>query len=243
MAVMKPHISFAAWFFPTLLLGLAVGIQAAVITVTCSICTPNGLIATAATTVSATRGFGGSIGVVIFGVIFNSKIKMLPSNIATAAIKAGLSPTSVPGLISAGLSGDAAALMKVPEVDPAIIAAMTVAQANTYADSFRYVWYALIPFAVLALIITLFVRSTKAQMTSQIASTVEHRHHQYLSKTLELQFYISSTSLIKDNGARLDQLFKLGESHHFLRDDRVSRYLQFSWCVWLHRVGGGVMLG
>jgi len=135
-------------------------------------------------TVSANRGFRGSIAIVIFGVIFNSKIKILPFNVAAAAVKAELPQMSVPGLILAGRSGDAAALMKIPGVAPAIIAAMTVAQANTYVDSCRYAWYALIPFEVPALIITLFVQSTKAQMTSQIESTDEHRYHQHLSNTL-----------------------------------------------------------
>lgn len=66
VAVMEPHINYAAWFFPTAMLGIAVGIQIALLPVVASLCTPNHLIAHALSIVASTRAFGGSIGVVIF---------------------------------------------------------------------------------------------------------------------------------------------------------------------------------
>jgi MFS family permease len=66
MAVMQPHINFAAWFFPTGLLGITVGVQIALLPLVASIGTPNHLIAQALGVVASTRAFGGSIGVIIF---------------------------------------------------------------------------------------------------------------------------------------------------------------------------------
>jgi len=65
-AVLEPHIHYAAWFFPTAMLGFAVGTQIALLPVVASICTPNHLIAHAISLIGSTRAFGGSIGVVIF---------------------------------------------------------------------------------------------------------------------------------------------------------------------------------
>jgi MFS family permease len=66
VAVLERHINYAAWFFPTALLGIAVGIQIALLPVVASLCTPNHLIAHALSLISSTRALGGSIGVVIF---------------------------------------------------------------------------------------------------------------------------------------------------------------------------------
>jgi hypothetical protein len=66
VTVMEPHINYAAWFFPTTMLGIVVGIQIALLPVVASLCTPNHLIAHAISLISSTRAFGGSIGVVIF---------------------------------------------------------------------------------------------------------------------------------------------------------------------------------
>jgi hypothetical protein len=74
LAVMQPHINYAAWFFPTAMLGSTVGVQVALLPVIAGICTPNHLIAQAISVVASTRAFGGSIGVVIF-----RQAKTLPS--------------------------------------------------------------------------------------------------------------------------------------------------------------------
>jgi hypothetical protein len=61
MTVMQPHISYAAWFSPTALLGIAIGIQTSLLVVFVSICAQNHLIATAVSLVTVTPSFGGSI--------------------------------------------------------------------------------------------------------------------------------------------------------------------------------------
>lgn len=165
MCVMQPHINYAAWFFPTILLGLSIGVQVSLLPVIVSVCTPNHLIGAAVTVVTATRGLGGSVGVVIFSQIFASKVeKYLPALVAERSVAAGLPVTSVEALLVGITSGSAALLEKVPGITPTIIAVAEAAIAQAYADSFRYLG------------ISFWIKSTKDQMTSQIASGVEHRH-------------------------------------------------------------------
>jgi hypothetical protein len=61
MAVMEPSINYAACFFPTTLLGLAVGIQMAILVTITSLASPDHLIAAAVSTNSSVRALGGSI--------------------------------------------------------------------------------------------------------------------------------------------------------------------------------------
>lgn len=72
MIVMSPHINYAAWLFPSGILGMTIGIQTALLIVVVSVCTPNYLIAHAVSVVSSTRALGGSIGTVIFSQVFSS---------------------------------------------------------------------------------------------------------------------------------------------------------------------------
>lgn len=177
LLVVKPHINFAAWFFPTALLGLSVGIQTSLLLVVVTLCTPDGLIAAGASIVSSTRAFGGSIGVVIFSQIFAAKVKhYVPLEVAEQTIKAGLPPTSVTALIEAIFARNIALLEKVPGVTPLIIATAEAAVADGYSQSFRYVWYSLLPFAVVSTGVAFFLKSTKAQMTAKIAAGIQNHH-------------------------------------------------------------------
>ncbi|KAH0265672.1 hypothetical protein KCU91_g11293, partial [Aureobasidium melanogenum] len=177
MIIMHPHINFAAWFFPNVLLALAVGIQTALLVIVVSVCTPNHLIAGAMAVIASIRALGGSIGITIFSQIFASKVKtFVPTQIAERAIQAGLPAKSAADLVEALLAHSTAALEKVPGITPSIIAAASDGMANGYADAFRYVWYSLVPFPAISLILSFFLKSTKAQMTAQIAAGVEHRH-------------------------------------------------------------------
>ncbi|RSM08373.1 hypothetical protein CDV31_008185 [Fusarium ambrosium] len=174
MPVMKPSINFAAWCFPTGLLGCGVGAQAAIITVVMSLCTPNQYIATALTLGASVRALGGSIGVVIFGQIFNSKVtNMLYPKIGRAISAAGLPPARVEQFLMAVASGRTDELAEIPGVTGRVLEAFESTYVSGLAECYRYVWYAITPFCAAALVLSFFVLSTKAQMTRQVAAGVQ----------------------------------------------------------------------
>ncbi|KFZ03435.1 hypothetical protein V502_10950 [Pseudogymnoascus sp. VKM F-4520 (FW-2644)] len=179
LAIMRPGINLAAWFIPNIFMGLGIGGLGTIIPVITSLCTPNRYIATAVSIGTSLRGLGGSIGLVIFTQIFSSKIAtFMPAEIAKATIAAGLPLTSVPDLLLAVGSGDPAAIQQVPGVTPQIMQAMSMGMKEAYAKSFRFIWFSLIPFVVLTLAGCACLKSTKKQMTLQVASAVDNRHGQ-----------------------------------------------------------------
>jgi MFS family permease len=173
MAVMQPHINFAAWFFPTALLGIASGVQTSILVVIASVCTPNHLIAAAISLVSSLRALGGSVGIVIFGQIFQSKLPgKLIAGVSNAVVEAGLSPSQVPSFLHAFESQNPTLIMGVQGVNPAILEAAQTASSQAHADSYRFIWYSLIPFAALALMISLLLRPVRDQLTRQVVAGV-----------------------------------------------------------------------
>lgn len=174
MAVMEPHINFAAWFFPTALLGCGVGAQAAIITVVISLCTPNKFIATALTLGASVRALGGSIGIVIFGQIFNSKVtNTLYPKIGRAVVGAGLPTDQVETFLTMVASEQTNAQQSVPGVPGKVLEAFQSTYVSGLADCYRFIWYAITPFPAITLIMSFFLLSTKAQMTRQVAAGVE----------------------------------------------------------------------
>ncbi|KAK6348267.1 hypothetical protein TWF718_006074 [Orbilia javanica] len=175
MAVMQPHINFAAWFFPTAILGVAVGASTLVLVVVVSLCTPNEYIAHAMSLLASSRAFGGSIGITIFEQIFSSKEKeILPGKISSAVLEAGLPSSSLEEFLVGSGHGITSALLKIPGVTPAVLEAGSSAMAQGLADSYRFIWYSLIPFAFVTLVLAFFLMSTKAQMTRQVAAGIRH---------------------------------------------------------------------
>ncbi|KAE8331419.1 major facilitator superfamily domain-containing protein [Aspergillus sergii] len=175
MAVQEPHISFAAWFFPTALLGLGVGVQMVVVITITGLCTPDHLIAHAVSTNSAIRALGGSVGVVIFSQIYQSKVKtFLPERVTEAVIASGLDPTNVAAFLQALSESNAEAMARIEGLTPQITAAGEKAAAQAYADSYRFVWYSLIPFGVIAVSLALFLKPVKEQLTRQVTAGVRN---------------------------------------------------------------------
>jgi hypothetical protein len=91
--------------------------------------------------------------------------------------------TSVPLLLDGILTQNATLLATMPGNSLAVIIAAEKSVAQAYADSFRYVWYYLIPFAAVSPILSLWLKSTKAQMTRHVATEVEHRHAHRVDET------------------------------------------------------------
>jgi hypothetical protein len=97
-------------------------------------------------------------------------------------IKAGLPATSVPLLLEGISTQNITLLGAVPGNSLAVIEAAETAVPQAYADSFRFVWYSLIPFAAVSLFLSFWISSTKAQMTGQVAAEVEHRHVRHIDE-------------------------------------------------------------
>jgi MFS family permease len=181
MAIVKPDINFAGWFFPTGLMGFAVGVQVATSIVIVSLCTPDRFIALSVSLCGSVRGLGGSIGVTIFNSIYNSKIDhFLPAKVAEVLIESGFSQDTVseilPGLLAAVHAGSAEAILTIPGMTVEIAMAVERGVQTAFADSFRFIWYAIIPFAAVSIGLSLFLKSTRDQMTNVVAAGVKRKH-------------------------------------------------------------------
>lgn len=177
MLVIKPGINFAAWFFSTGIMGLAVGIQTTVLLVIVTLCTPDHLIGAASSVSNSLRAVGGSVGVVIFSQVFASKVKTyVPNEIAKETILAGLPPTSAQALILAIMTRNTDQIAKIPGVTPQVLAAAAAATKSGYSKSFKYVWYSLIPFAVVSMGVAFLLQPTSSQMTHTVAAGVQRRN-------------------------------------------------------------------
>ncbi|KAL2846695.1 fungal trichothecene efflux pump [Aspergillus pseudoustus] len=176
MALIEPHIHFTAWFFPTCVIGVCIGVFAVLNPVIATICTPNELVATSVTVGTAVRGLGGAIGIVICSTIFQNKVtKNLPSKVGGALVVSGLPISLLPQVLGALALGDVTSLMQIPGMTSEIVGALVAANQQAYADSYRFMWYALIPFCVLTMLAACFLKSTKDQLTQEVASAVQVR--------------------------------------------------------------------
>ncbi|RSL54650.1 hypothetical protein CEP53_007376 [Fusarium sp. AF-6] len=177
MALMQPDINYAAYAIPACLIGAGICGLGVIIPIISTLCTPDCYIAASVSIGTSCRGLGGAIGLVIFTQTFNSKLAhYLPKAVSTFAIKSGLEPSTIPTLMQAVMTQDYSILEGVPGVTEQFLGGLIGARAQAYADAYRYIWYATIPFGVVSTFITLFLKSTKDQMTLSVASRVQARH-------------------------------------------------------------------
>jgi hypothetical protein len=96
------------------------------------------------------RSGGAGVATAIFVSVLTSKLtKFVPQLVAPAALQAGLPEASLPDVFTALTTGD---FTTVKGISPDIISAVVAANAQAGANAFKYVWYAVIPFACLAII-------------------------------------------------------------------------------------------
>ncbi|KAH7121484.1 fungal trichothecene efflux pump [Dactylonectria macrodidyma] len=178
MMLTKPGMHFAAWFFPSALMGIAIGSEASSLTILSGLAAPNESIATAICIGVAAGFVGGAIATTMYGQIFNSKVKeFLPPAISKAALAAGLPESSLTGMLSAFASGGLGSLPTVPGATPAVVQAVTEASRSAYAKSFQYIWYTLIAFCVVSMMGCWFFTSTTKYFTDEVTAPVVERHH------------------------------------------------------------------
>lgn len=176
MMLQRPGISFVAWFFPTALMGLSVGSEAALLTIIAGITSPNETIATAVCISTAAGFLGGAIATTMYGQIFNSTSRvLLPRAVSEAALDAGLPASSLSDFVAAFSSGSGEALAAVPGATQAVLQAVTRASKSAYAESFRYIWVTLIAFCVVSIVGCRLFTSTTDYFTDEIAAPVVER--------------------------------------------------------------------
>jgi hypothetical protein len=113
------------------------------------------------------RSGGASVATAIFVTILDNKLtKFVPEYVAPAALSAGLPKTSLTALFT-NLS--AGTLSLTPGINSKIVAAVTKANARAGADSFRYVWYAVIAFAACSIVAACLTINYGEYLTDDVA--------------------------------------------------------------------------
>lgn len=119
------------------------------------------------------RSAGGSVGNAVFNTILNSVANdQVPKRISAAAISHGYDPKNMALLIPAAINnadGVPNAFKGVPGVTPALQVAVLKAFREAYAVAFRRVFWATIPFGVIAVICACFIEDPSKYLTNHTA--------------------------------------------------------------------------
>jgi hypothetical protein len=123
------------------------------------------------------RSAGGSFGNAIFSTILTGVADaQLPKRIIAAALENGASPQLLPALIPAAIenaAGVPGAFAAIPNMTPALEAALAYAVKEAYAYAFRMVFYSIIPFGVLGIVAAGFIRDPSQYLTNHTAIHLE----------------------------------------------------------------------
>lgn len=124
------------------------------------------------------RSLGGSVGIAIFNTVLNSYANNhLGSQVSAAAIQNGFTATYMEELIPAVVGnalGAPDAFADIPGgVSSAVQSATLFAFREVYTQAFRRVFYVTIPFGVISLAVSLFIRDAGQYMTNHISVFVD----------------------------------------------------------------------
>jgi hypothetical protein len=109
--------------------------------------------------VSTSRLIGGAVAGAIYTSIYtNDYSSLIPSELQSAATKAGFSG-SFAALLKASATNTAAAYAKVVGITPEVITAAQMAVKVSYVNSFRLVFHVALAFGGVAMIAALCTRS------------------------------------------------------------------------------------
>jgi len=130
---------------------------------------PDALLATTAALSLSIRTIGGSIGFTIYYNIFVNKLtKAMPELVGEYAVKAGLPLNDATEFVTTFLTAPAT-IASAPGYSPAVVEGATLGSRWAFAYALKYVWYASIPFGVLAFISCAFLPSIKKYQTNRVA--------------------------------------------------------------------------
>ncbi|KEF51203.1 uncharacterized protein A1O9_12706 [Exophiala aquamarina CBS 119918] len=132
---------------------------------------PHAYLSTATGLAYSARAIGGAFGAAVLDTIINDKLKSYPEKVGNAATEAGLPTSSVATLLKALAAGTP--VSKVPGMTPSIQDSALHASRWAYTRAYRPAWASIIPFVVLAIVATFFLKSVRELMTERIEATVE----------------------------------------------------------------------
>jgi hypothetical protein len=115
------------------------------------------------------RSLGGGVATSIY--LSRGKVsKAEPAYVIKAALENGLPKTSLPALFVAIQVGTASAFMAVPDITSTIIKAVTIAVQDAYAYSFKFVYYCMLAFGLVAFACSfILLPNVDADLTSLVA--------------------------------------------------------------------------
>ncbi|KAH6986898.1 fungal trichothecene efflux pump [Ilyonectria destructans] len=125
------------------------------------------------------RSAGGAVGNAIFNTVFQDKFSTYAGEeIAKAALASNLSSEDlgaiIPGTIQHNL-GIPHALDGIEGMTPAIQETLRTAVRLAYGRAFQFVFYITIPFSVIALICSLWIKDPTPHMTNHVAAAMQSR--------------------------------------------------------------------
>jgi hypothetical protein len=176
LATLQPGDELNALIFAALA-GMGFGAPLVLLIAGVQLSTPHHLIATATAATTCARAIAGAVFTAIYTAAFSTRIGInVPADVAGAALKAGLPPSSTAAFIGALTSNDQTALSKIPGVSQGIIAAGVAALKQAYADSLRVVFIIAAPFGLLACFACFFLGDLKKVMDYAVEAPVEDLH-------------------------------------------------------------------
>jgi len=133
---------------------------------------PHAFLSTATGLAFSARAIGGAFGSAVISAIVNSRLnKHYATDVAGAAVAAGLPESSVAGLLKAMTAGESGA--GVPGASPDVLKGAWDASHWSYARAYRLGWWSVVPFVVLATVAVACMRGVSELMTEKVEATVE----------------------------------------------------------------------
>lgn len=137
---------------------------------------PHAFLSTATGLAFTARAIGGAFGSAVINAVINSRLtNHYASDVSSAAISAGLPPSSVTALLKAMRAGSARTVQAsaIEGANAEIMNAAWHASYSSYAKAYRLGWWSVVPFVVLATVAVGCLRGVKELMTEKVEATVE----------------------------------------------------------------------
>ena len=158
--------------------GFGIGALVACSVTTAVIAAPDNTIATCVALSLSIRTVGGSVGTAIYSNILATKLtRNLPVYVASYAIAAGLPPSSAKPFVELFLEAPQnltapAGAAGIPGLTQAVIEGATIGSRWAYVESLKYVWYASLPFGILACVACALLGNSSKFLTNRIAAHI-----------------------------------------------------------------------
>jgi hypothetical protein len=152
------------------LAGLGIGGVYIPAVVIITLISPDNLIGTVVGFALSIRFIAGAIGYTIYYNIFSSRLTdILPKNVATSILQAGLPPSSATAFVGALLTKNLTLMAGVKGVTPKVLLAAQEAVVSSYVDGFSLVYYIAIGFGGAAILASFFLGNVRDYMDGRVA--------------------------------------------------------------------------